>query len=354
MERNILIRIVLVGAFITGIAKGTIVRWSLDEGGNGHFYEAVVAPTGIFWSQAKAAAEAKGGYLATITSAEENEFVYGLITDWQYWNLDRWGPWLGGFQPEGSPEPNGNWQWVTGEPFVYTNWTSGQPDNFDSNESCLHFGAVPALKVSTWNDLPDAYTYAPIKGYIVEYDPSHPVRWPVSDGGNGHRYQAVAIPEGITWHEAKQAAEIAGGYLATITSDEENNFVFGLITVDLFWYFTGQSFVGPWLGGFQIPSSAEPDGGWQWITAEGFTYANWEISQPNNNYGTEDFLHYWYMPSRSPTWNDLSNDYSIVPGFVIEYPPCNPPITGDLNDDCIVNLTDLAIMASNWLQSTLR
>ena len=35
--------------------------------------------------------------------------------------------------------------------------------------------------------------------------------------------------------------------------------------------------------------------------------------------------------------------------FVI---PCLPP-TGDLDGDCIVNLEDLAIMAGNWLASTI-
>ena len=50
--------------------------WSLNPS-NGHIYEYVSA-SGISWSDAAAAALAAGGYLATITSAEEKSFVFGL------------------------------------------------------------------------------------------------------------------------------------------------------------------------------------------------------------------------------------------------------------------------------------
>ena len=43
--------------------------------------------------------------------------------------------------------------------------------------------------------------------------------WPVAEGGNGHAYQAVGVSELIPWTSADQAATLAGGYLATITSE---------------------------------------------------------------------------------------------------------------------------------------
>ena len=49
------------------------------------------------------------------------------------------------------------------------------------------------------------------------------VEWPVSSGGNGHRYQYFAGP--ATWNQAAAAAEEAGGYLATATSAAENAFM---------------------------------------------------------------------------------------------------------------------------------
>src|SRR6266478_4337030 len=99
----------------------TMTNWPKRAGGNGHFYEAV-ATSGIVWSNASAAATNRGGYLATITSAQENQLVFGLIQgNTNLWtrrpSTDSWGPWIGGVQPPGSPEPAGGWTWVTGEPF---------------------------------------------------------------------------------------------------------------------------------------------------------------------------------------------------------------------------------------------
>lgn len=39
---------------------------------------------------------------------------------------------------------------------------------------------------------------------------AEPVRW----AGNGHLYEAVYVPEGISWSSAEAAAEQAGGHLA--------------------------------------------------------------------------------------------------------------------------------------------
>jgi hypothetical protein len=50
------------------------VQWT-----NGHSYLAVLAP-GVSWDAAEAQCEAHGGYLVTITSAEENAFVFSLVS----------------------------------------------------------------------------------------------------------------------------------------------------------------------------------------------------------------------------------------------------------------------------------
>jgi hypothetical protein len=38
-----------------------------------------------------------GGYLATLTSAAENDFVFGLINFRQFWYQGEFGPLLGGY-----------------------------------------------------------------------------------------------------------------------------------------------------------------------------------------------------------------------------------------------------------------
>jgi hypothetical protein len=199
---------VFVGASQTVAAP---VQWKVQDGGNGHWYEAVysdqpVSPNGyqvvdgttvaayaggITWTAARDAATAKGGWLTDITSEAENTFVYNLIARsqhpgfWfseQYWINCQAGPWIGGFQPSGSPEPGGNWQWVTGSQFTdansvpigYTNWYPDQPGNsYWGNsgvpEDALHYyeRTNENVPVGKWNDFP---SWAVTNGYVVEFN----------------------------------------------------------------------------------------------------------------------------------------------------------------------------------------
>jgi hypothetical protein len=141
-------------------------------------------------------------------------------------------------------------------------------------------------------------------------------QWPVAQGGNGHFYEVVSAPAGITWNNANWGATNRGGYLATITSAEENAFVFGLASPDASVWYSGY---GPWLGGIQPASSAEPAGGWKWITGEPFIYTNWAPAQPNNNQN-EDRVQFGGQADRSSAWNDIGqNNTNFTRGFVVEY-----------------------------------
>jgi hypothetical protein len=159
--------------------------------GNGHWYEAVLAPSGnISWTDAQAAASKAGGYLATITSAAENAFVFGLVAnDNAFWPDGTWhGPWLGGYQDRHAPgysEPAGGWRWVTGEPWSYANWSAGEPnDNFNFGfplgEDRVQFGSG---RSGGWNDAPNDILVTRsgrVSGYIVEFN-------------------AVPEPSGLVW-----------------------------------------------------------------------------------------------------------------------------------------------------------
>jgi len=150
----------------------------------GHWYEVVPELSGIPWFDARAAAEARvwqgqPGYLACIASAEENDFVFELTLGSGIWHPSTiWeiGPWLGGFQPPGSPEPAGGWSWVSGEPWGYTNWLDGQPDDNGpppAHEDFLCYWGYLQI-TPTWNDLPP--DGAGVFGYVVEYgEPPPPV-----------------------------------------------------------------------------------------------------------------------------------------------------------------------------------
>jgi lectin-like protein/uncharacterized protein DUF922 len=146
------------------------IRWP----GNGHCYEAVPA-AGISWTDAQAACAARGGHLATISSAEEDAFIIALIANNpDFWFVDGFnnglGPWIGGFQPGGSTEPAGGWTWVTGEPWAYTNWASGEPNNCCGGQDRLrYFKANNTLPVR-WDDCESSNPTAHRRGYIFESD----------------------------------------------------------------------------------------------------------------------------------------------------------------------------------------
>ena len=76
-----------------------------------------------------------------------------------------------GFQPPGAGgEPAGNWQWVTGETWSFTNWTGGEPNDGGGNEDSLAFAFFAAD--GTWNDAPTGHTGYGNGGYVIEYVPA--------------------------------------------------------------------------------------------------------------------------------------------------------------------------------------
>lgn len=67
----------------------------------------------------------------------------------------------------------------------------------------------------------------------------------------------IAVAQKATWHAANNFAKARGGYLATITSQEENDFVVSLIRPPEYWIFTESQgwWDGPWIGGVQTVNS---------------------------------------------------------------------------------------------------
>ena len=158
--------------------------------------------------------------------------------------------------------------------------------------------------------------------------------------GNGHFYEVITDFAGLSWSEARARAESqwwqgVQGYLACITSVEENLFVFDLTLDTDVWYTSTVWEIGPWLGGHQEPGADEPDGGWYWISGEPWIYEDWFQGGPNNNgYNgwNEDCLDYWgYAGQPAPTWNDYTDWRPVGPvyGYVVEFdtPPAPVLIT---------------------------
>lgn len=177
-----------------------------------------------------------------------------------------------------------------------------------------------------------------------------PVEWKLEDGGNGHFYEAFA-PGPVSWTDASAAATSLGGYLATITSDAENDFIFSLIDSDGYWQeFTrgdGQLQThGPWIGLLQTPGSIEPNGGWAWVSGELFAFSAWATDEPNGQ-NLEDFGQFFGGPAdgsvRQPFWND-HRDEAVVPengpiAYVVEFSAAPEPTNASLLLIALMSLT---------------
>ncbi|MFM1803269.1 MAG: hypothetical protein RL136_148 [Planctomycetota bacterium] len=138
------------------------------------------------------------------------------------------------------------------------------------------------------------------------------VQWRVEDGGNGHWYEHRVHPTYISWFGARDEAAASGAHLATLKSAAENAFAFALIPASMHQ-------PGAWLGGFQVPGSTEPGGGWMWVDGEPFVWTNWSGLAPNNSFcglAIEDHLQFF-----DPTgvWNDLAGDYSTCVAPITHY-----------------------------------
>jgi hypothetical protein len=180
---RVLVSAIGMATLFISSASAAPIQWSSGVGGNDHWYEAVAVGQSITWDDAKAAAETRGGYLATILSFAENAFVFDLVDSATYWQFEsgnagaNLGPWLGGFQPAGSPEPGGGWTWLNGDgAFAFTAWLGGEPNNGSGSphgkvEDHLHYFNY-GVRSANWNDYPTSggpAGVAPI-AFVVEYD----------------------------------------------------------------------------------------------------------------------------------------------------------------------------------------
>ncbi|MEI6785449.1 MAG: hypothetical protein WCQ21_31505 [Verrucomicrobiota bacterium] len=167
------------------------------------------------------------------------------------------------------------------------------------------------------------------------------VRWDTASGGNGHWYKAVPNTGGVTPQLATQLARQDGGYLASITSAEENSFVFGLVNSPAF--FNSFNGSGPVLGGRQQPGASEPAGGWYWLSGEPWNYTNWSSDSPDNGGGVEDSLEFYsgMGGTPAPTWNDQPFDDPNCGGYVVERSDDPRPPGFDVTELVLVGIASL-------------
>jgi len=92
----------------------------------------------LTWNDAQQNCVAYGGNLASVQSAQENDFIFGITMTQRTW--------IGG----NDIENDGTWVWNDGTPWSYENWGMNEPNNHGGNEECLNIGHHG----NEWNDAP--------------------------------------------------------------------------------------------------------------------------------------------------------------------------------------------------------
>lgn len=150
-----------VGTGATAYSPGSMdwIRVSVDQAAvrgilntaNGHRYEMLQCGN---WTQCRDAAQLRGGKLATIRSAAENQWIIDNITS-QYSNNTYKAAFIGLYR---DPANFNNWLWLSGEPVIYTHWEAGEPNNAGGTGETVGmiFSNIPPPHNRTdpgiWND----------------------------------------------------------------------------------------------------------------------------------------------------------------------------------------------------------
>ena len=110
----------------------------------------------VNWQTAKKICEAKGGYLAIPNNAEENAFIISGIK-----KASKEQTWIG----ITDIAQEGVWKDVKGNSLTYTNWASGQPDNYQGIEDYAHL-----YSDGHWNDGRGYVAIGHSMGFVCEFD----------------------------------------------------------------------------------------------------------------------------------------------------------------------------------------
>lgn len=207
-------KIKIITAFIGFLASQSILADSAKLFWRGHYYQRFDVSL-TTWAQAKAACQGKGAHLATITSSEENDFIYGPVgvSSRAYNNHYSIGA--------TDEVANGTWKWITNEPWNFEYFTPYQFGDY------AHMNSLD----SHWTSY---YSSSTVDGYICEWDGKAVVAIAtVNDlNGNGVRENAILYrSDGNNAHTVVIRDPVTHQNLSTLTFGGSINPPLGLAVV---------------------------------------------------------------------------------------------------------------------------
>jgi len=188
----------------------------------------------VTWNQARAGCVAMGGILATVNSQQMNDFVTSAAAGMQH------SMWIGMH----CLRLNNYFEWISGEPVLFTNWNRREPNAFSADENCVEIYYWNGL----WNDNPCGGTGGwSVHGYVCEHEkeeiPDRATPPPDSTcpmGWMGYRWKCYTVVGTLrySWPMGKSSCEGLGGTLVRIEDGSEQAFLsstFGLELTDRYW-----------------------------------------------------------------------------------------------------------------------
>jgi len=122
----------------------------------------------------------ENGYLATITSDLEQQFIEDYVLTPEYDDPFNKLAWIGGVEPQ----DDGNWEWITDEPWDFENWAPGEANDLDgadgASEDYLQMYRCDSpyeygYRYGQWNDaLLSSPAHQRHHGYLVEFSVPEP------------------------------------------------------------------------------------------------------------------------------------------------------------------------------------
>ncbi|XP_047200502.1 macrophage mannose receptor 1 [Hippoglossus stenolepis] len=225
---------------------------------------------------------------------------------------------------------NGQYLWMDHSPVTYTHWASGEPNNANGEEQCVHMNRHQG----GWNDANCGRAAA---GYVCKKLPGDDhTPPPPTQSWEGH------CPEGwmrfkdkcfmfkgkkndlkANWSSARSWCKEQGGELAVIDDQYENDFVSSYLR-DLE--------LPTWIGLSDLLAEN------QYAWSDGVSpvlYTNWNDKEPNNAGGTEHCVAMSHGPLVTGKWNDdaCHKDHSFIcyrkkSSSIAPPPPTQSPCPG--------------------------